>query len=345
MIDWLTLRVDSGFVPRAGHVASFTADGEVEWAVPRRLQVEGSHSAQVSVRTVAYHPSLEISGCPAKFLQGHNVFGSDDLPGIVSAFVLAVYAKVGYIPTPGELDHLARGMVVIARIDVNYSSDFGTEPRALAAIRGLSECSHLSFRGRGSLIGEGTCTWGAKEAGRKQSRRWSMKAYAKRQELRVHKLREDLPFVTELHTFSEGLVRMEVTVRGMELKQRGLEYVAKWTKIGMTPRRLFDDLAGQLTISEATMRETPDLDKIPMKLRPCYSAWFSGADCRQLYQVRMFYRYRKALLAFGVDIAMKRPRETSNVVHLGITLRGREVGVPDWARGTSIYFEPAAQAA
>ena len=44
----------------------------------------------------------------------------------------------------------------------------------------------------------------------------------------------------------------------------------------------------------------------------------------------------------GIDIAVKQPRETSNVVPLVVTLVGREVGVPDWAKGTPLYFDPRA---
>lgn len=339
MIDWLTLRVCSEFAPQAGHVVSIDGDGVVEWRTPKRQMVEGSHSARVSVRTVPWGGkhvlgNLEISGNPSKFLQGHNLFGSDDLLGVARAFIRAVFASVGFEPSANEQAAIDQGAVWLTRIDVNRNSDFGTEPRALAAIRALAECAHLSHRGRGSLVGEGTVYWGQK------SRYFSLKAYAKRQELRKHPLCATLPMVTELQRFSEGIVRREATISGRELRHRKLHVLLNWAKLGVTPGALFDELFGRLTISEATMKEPAELDQVPPKLRSVYQLWADGHDLRTIFARPTFYRHRKALLALGVDIAVKQPREVSNVVPLVVTLVGREVGVPDWARGTPLYFDP-----
>lgn len=341
MIDWLTLRVASAFVPEAGAVLSLTADGEVEWRIAKRAMVEGSHSCRVSVRTVAFGGkriggNLEISGNPAKFLQGHNLFGSDELLPLCAAFVRAVYARIGYKASDFELAAIDHGAMYLTRIDVNRNADFGTEPRALAAIRSLSECGHLSHRGRGSLTQEGTVYWGQK------SRYFSLKAYAKRQELRKHELPKDLPMVASLAKFAEGMVRREATIWARELQRRQLEIVSNWSILGVTPSALFDELFGRLTISEATMKEPSKLDAVPGRLRSVYQLWEDGHDLRELFPVRTFYRHRKALLACGVDIAVKRPRDVSNVVPLVVTLVGREVGVPEWAKGTPLYFDPRA---
>jgi len=340
VIDWLTVRVDLNLKVQAGHVMSVTADGEIEWISEKRQVIEGSHSAAVTLKSFpTLWPSLEISGNPAKFMQGHNLFGSVDLQPVAVRFVMAVMEKAGYELTAAEITALCRGVILITRIDVNRNSDFGTRPRALAAVRALSECSHLQHRGRGSLIAEGTCIWG------KGSRRWNMKAYAKGQELKAHPLPEGLQSVTELQAYSEGVVRREVTIRAMELKRRGLEFVQGWDKLGVTPLSLFDELAGKLNIAEATMQEPTELEKIPVKLRGVFAAWEAGHDVRQMYPTRTFYRYRKALLSVGIDIAVQKPRERSNVVRLVTVLEGREVGVPDWARGTPLYFDPLVFAA
>lgn len=343
MIDWLTLRVVSGFEPDAGVVMSVKPGGEVEWRIAKRLPVEGSHSQNVHIRTCAWggkrvFGSLEIAGNPAKFLQGHNLFGSENLPELAAAFVRKVYQVIGYEASETELAAIDQGQLCLMRIDINRNSDFGNEGRALAAIRGLAECSHLSHRGRGSLVKEGTVYWGQK------SRYFSLKAYAKAQELRKHKLPKDLPMVAQLAAFSEGIVRREVTLWARELQHRKLQLVSNWHRLGVSPAMLFDELFGRLTISEATMRESK-LDTIPPRLRSVYQLWNDGHDLREIFPRPTWYRHRKALLAHGIDIAVKRPREQSNVVPLVVTLVGREVGVPDWARGTSLYFDPIARSA
>lgn len=90
MIDWITCTVH-GVVHRplsAGHVVALHADGAVEWTSTRRVSLPGSASATVQVRSGAAGPDgmadeLVFSGNPSKFLQGHNLYGSDDLPGLV----------------------------------------------------------------------------------------------------------------------------------------------------------------------------------------------------------------------------------------------------------------------
>jgi II/X family phage/plasmid replication protein len=245
---------------------------------------------------------------------------------------------------PGdELLDVDAGRVWMSRLDHNRNYDFETQPRALATIRALSEVGHLSHRGRGSLVGEGSVYWGAgsSDGKLKGSRYFSMKAYAKGPELKRHKLPVGLPMVAEATAFAQGLVRMEATIRARELRRRGLVCLANWGILGVTPAAVFDDLFRRLSISDATMANPVQLEAVPSKLRSVYQLWQDGHDLRTMFPKPTFYRHRKALLAaLNVDIAVKRPRDSSNVVPIKLTLVGREVGVPDWAKGTPLYFDP-----
>lgn len=90
MIDWLTFTVH-GVLHRplaAGAVVAFRQDGEVEWHSTRAKSLPGSASDTVQVRSRNIGPDgfaneLHFSGNPSKFLQGHNLYGSDDLPALV----------------------------------------------------------------------------------------------------------------------------------------------------------------------------------------------------------------------------------------------------------------------
>jgi hypothetical protein len=69
MIDWgLVLFPIIHHPINSGEVFSVDPDGEVEWRSPKRVQ--------------ATH--LWVNGNPSKFLQGHNVFGSDDIVALMS---------------------------------------------------------------------------------------------------------------------------------------------------------------------------------------------------------------------------------------------------------------------
>lgn len=334
MIDWLTLRAAVDAPIRAGAICSFTADGEVEWHCPKRLSLEGSHSSTVTVRRFPYDNTLEISGNPAKFFQGHNLFGSDDLPGVSSALIRATAARLGYELGAAESAAIDAGQVTLTRVDTTESWEFGSLPRALNVVRCLSHQSHFAHRGRGSMTREGTVYWN------QRSRRLSGKAYAKGHEIRAHRLPADLAYRAELEQLAAGLVRFEFTLRSMWLKRRQLEVVQNWTTLGVTPQSIHSELMADLSVT-ATEISGEELESLPNRLRPVYELWKAGRDVRRMYSRPTFYRYRKQLLEHGIDIAVSQagPGE-SNVVPLRVTLVGRPLEVPTWARGTSLNFEP-----
>lgn len=82
------------------------------------------------------------------------------------------------------------------------------------------------------------------------------------------------------------------------------------------------------------------LDALRPSLRMAYQSWEAGADLRAILPHRTFYKYRSELLPHGIDIATLVPKEVSNVVPLFRVLEAVPVGVPDWAQGTALYFEP-----
>lgn len=337
MIDWLTLRAAIDVPINAGHVCSFTADGEIEWHTPKRLQLEGSHSATITVRRFPYDNSLEISGNPAKFLQGHNLFGTDDLPGLSRAFVLAVVARLGHRLSPAELQSINAGQVTLTRIDCTQSWDFDSLPRALNVIRSLASQGYFAYRGRGSMTREGTVYWN------QRSRRLAGKAYAKGHELQAHKLPLDLAERDRLTDFAQGLVRFEFTLRSMYLKRKGLHLLQNWGNVGATPESTHAELMSDLSV---TASEIPgdDLEQLPNRLRAVYQLWKEGKDVRRFYSRATFYRHRKALLAHGIDLAAIQPSKAdpaSNVIPMRVTLVGRPVSVPSWAIGTPLYFDPS----
>ena len=81
---------------------------------------------------------------------------------------------------------------------------------------------------------------------------------------------------------------------------------------------------------------------LPGRLVAVYDAWRAGRDIRALYSRPTFYRYRNALLKYGVDIGRVRPRAvvTENEYVAGEPLRamlsGPGVEPPEWAKGTEL---------
>lgn len=339
MIDWLTVRVlGAGSQVRAGVVMWIDPDGAVEWAAPRRQAVEGSWSQRVMLRHHSFDGSLEISGNPAKWLQGHNVFGTNDLPALAAEFVLSVCTAAGIVLDGQQRRAVCEGIMPLTRVDLTESWCLGAERRAIAAVQAISEMGHLKHRGRGSLTHEGTCYFG------RNSRRVSAKLYAKGLELKKHPLPKAVEF-ERVAEFAAGLLRVEWTLRRMWLKDHpeGLDLVTNWSHTD--PRALHRTLTEGLHISEAAMTEPKALEGLPPRLQAIYLAWLEGHDVRAFIPRRSFYRYRAELLPFGVDLAVKRPREDSNVIPLRVVLNAQPVDVPEWAIGTPLYWQPAARRA
>jgi II/X family phage/plasmid replication protein len=355
VIDWLTFiaplqheRGDRGPF-YAGEVMCTKPDPThpdgiaLEWAVLKRKPVAGSFSKTIFVQSTTDslgNPAIWVSGNPAKWLQGHNIFGSGDLRGLVLEMLHKVCLGHGLTPSAEDVARWDAGAIQLTRVDVTESYSLDTEARVLAALQSLDRTAHLKHRGRGIFKGE-SLTFG------KGSRRSSLTLYAKGPELRVkgHELPELLR-CTSLPAFAAALLRAEVRLLSMELKRRGLDWLCKWDE--NTGTELHREFLAGLELAEASMLDPKTLEGLPARYHAVYQLWADGHDLRRMYPKRTFYRHRNALLAHGIDIAIKQERtgpDLSNVVPLRVVLNGVQVGVPDWAVGTPLYFEPRAKVA
>ena len=88
MIDWITAIIPCHHDEKiyGGSIASVDLDGVIEWHVEKKQQIRGSYESSLSIKSLAPN-HIFLDGNPAKWLQGHNIFGSDDLIGLVNAFM------------------------------------------------------------------------------------------------------------------------------------------------------------------------------------------------------------------------------------------------------------------
>lgn len=353
MIDWLTFVAplthdQSERGPfYAGEVMSTQPDPThpdgwgLQWSVLKRKSMEGSYSSQIQVQSTRDEqgrPALWVSGNPAKWFQGHNIFGPDDLPGLVMEMLHRICQSVGIEPSPADRAEWASGAIKLTRVDVTYSFDLGTLPRVRNALRSLDSMANLKHRGRGHFKGD-SLTFG------KGSRRWSLTLYAKGAEIMVHKLPASLSS-TSLPAVADGLLRAECRLLSMQLHEEQLEWVSAWGD--NTASELHHRLLAGLQIAETFMLDAPTIDGLSGRLQLAYQAWKDGHDLRATLSRPTFYRYRTELLKHGIDIAVKQERsgpDLSNVVPLRTVLHAVPFTVPDWAIGTPLYFEPRAKVA
>jgi II/X family phage/plasmid replication protein len=310
---------------------SLTPDGEIEWQTPKWLQARGSHDATLAVK--ARVGEIELSGSPAKFLQGHNAFGSDDLLGLCVEVVTRALDQLGIELEPREREDLENGLFSVLRVDVNYSYCTGGRANALAWIRAAEQHGYLQHRGRGMLKGT-TVVWGSK------SRYWQLKAYCKGQEIEAHKHRlpQELVHRSNVEMWCDDKLRVELQMNARYLRERSLDVAANWRSD--TPSVLHSEHLSRLTLSGEMRLGPSERDALSRELRKTYELWASGSDVRELLSRRTFYRHRARLLPLGVDIAVAQPNPRANVVPLVRYIEAVPAPVPQWAIGTPLYFEP-----
>ena len=339
MIDWVSARVPlaSDELINGGYMVSIDAVGDVEYRTDKRLLVEGSHESRIAVRGGLGW--LEISGNPAKFLQGHNLFGPAELVPLMDRCLQVVAKKLGLVPSLSDLQVWRKGRYELSRLDIARMIDCGSPERVRKVLDALGLVARKKYQAR-SVIGSGTVYIG------KGSRRQVLKFYDKGYEIQQkgHQLSATLApdWHQRLTGFAVGKLRAEVKVG------------SKWFHENPVARRagFWDgDLAASVLDSQLAVLEVSDTMRLPddviaglpPKLVPVYDAWRNGRDLRAIYSKPTFYRYRRQLLNLaGIDIAHVQLRavvtEAQYVAGFPIRdlLNSPGVPAPDWARGTTL---------
>lgn len=349
MIDWLTYGLPcSHSEPISdGSILSVTPSGDIEWESGKRLSVRGSHEINIHVKTDrnSYDPNtglftqLHVDGNPVKWIQGHNIFGTDDVTGLALETGYRLYNLLGITPTSQDLKRLLSFDFPIHRVDINYSFSLGTQVKVLSLLKSLEGQAHMRHRGKGMFTGK-TLYFG------KKSRRWSLKMYSKGEEItskkKGHQLHRDLTMIDSLYSWADQMLRIELTLRSLQLKDTWLATASYWEE--NTPIEQFKLYVESLEMSSQLDLKTDALSSLPSHLKPVYALWKSGEDLRAFYAKNTFYRHRRALLKLSIDISIIQPSKqdtSNNVIPFAQALDNIQFeSIPDWARGTDLYFEP-----
>ena len=324
-IDWLSASVSTppqlwpGY--ESGRTIKLASDGEILENRLTASQVEDDEpSSSKNFRVWTPTPGqLYLSGNPVKLLQGHNLFGSMDLLGLYLEAGVWVRQNAGLFPGPQTWDSCEFSSPRYSRIDITRSYRFATDAEALDYVRFVAG-NAKSRHGAAKLYDSGTAYLG------QSSRRWTMKIYAKKQEL-LHGLRGAgrrifaTMFPDELLDWSTGVVRFELTLRGVEL--------AKHCPPGdihdsVFLAKLWQTYFHSIQFNEnSSMTNRPDLieETLPHYLQGTVAIWRTGRDLRSLLSKPTFYRHRRDILdSCGIDIAVPPQRAASGSPVLPVAL-------------------------
>ncbi|EHS7014520.1 Replication-associated protein G2P [Escherichia coli] len=339
MIDWLTGIFPCTHKPLpAGSVVSVDADGAIEWETVKRLTVRGSHEATMKVRSIGSNGEgkathLYIDGNPSKFLQGHSVVGSDDIQGLM----LTVYARIlSLLNIPHDLASykaVMAGQYKISRVDINYMYSLST----LENVRSWLYAAEFKAKTRhGRACGKGGTVYLGKN-----SRRWSLKFYSKYDEhvsgKKGHQIAEE--FVRAgLLDWTKDKLRIELTLRTTEIIDLNLTLGANWNM--KTPRQLFSEYVGRIEMNQNAILSDEKITKLPRKIQSTYLLWKQGANMKEMLPHNTFYRHRRELLSFGIDINFYCDSpDSNNVVPLIRTLEAKPAEIPLWIYEKGFIFD------
>ena len=334
MIDWITAIIPCHHDEKiyGGTIASVNIDGEIEWRVEKKKQVRGSNESNLNIKSID-NTEILLDGNLAKWLQGHNMFGSDDLMGLVNAVMHKLIPILGLIPDEYDLSCWEDGIYMLKRVDCTAMWELPRRGDVRAWLR-AAEMQSKSRHGRPITTGS-TLYFG------KNSRRWSIKFYAKGDEIEAkgHKLADEIEQRDNLIDWADNKLRGELTLRSIQLKEKELSVAAQWCE--STPLEQLVAYIGSLNMSEQFNINPVTLEGLPARLIAVYKLWQDGVDLRAMYPRATFYRYRGEFLKQGIDIAIRQPSKPDNVIPLVRVLRPEAIAqVPEWAIDTSLYYDP-----
>ena len=183
MIDWVTavLPCHHDTAINGGRIVKVSKGGEVQWQTEHRFEVKGSHETNIFVKTID-DGLLEITGNPVKFIQGHNLWGTDDLAGLVFELMTRLTEILELSPTEADMNIWADGDYQLRRVDLTNSYSLKSRPNVRAWLRSAEHSAYLRNRGRWQLTKNSTLYFG------ENSRRWAIKLYSKGDEIEAHQL-------------------------------------------------------------------------------------------------------------------------------------------------------------
>jgi len=339
MIDYLTGIID---LPRplpcpinGGHFVRVDETGQIEVSTARRKSVLGSFEAVMQIRAPGIH-QLEFSGNPAKFLQGHNLWGSSD-PAQLLWDALRRMEAAGALPCSlASLGLISAESVAnvtnLSRVDCTVMLLAPRWGDVQAVLRSLRVAGRLRDRGASGLphawaTGTGV-TFGAGPGG--SARHRSITFYSKGEDVTVHPLPEPMASDEEAREWVNRALRCEVRLGGNYLRKRGLRALQSWTD--QTALQQWNEMMARIDMNGSD-EQPAALADLPAHLRTSYGAWLAGMDLRSILSKPTFYRQRQAIMqAVHVDIAIPRSTEPSaQVVPIRRIIELEPAGRPSFA--------------
>lgn len=337
-VDWITIKqIHSEDLPviNSGHFFSVARPGrlhlsqvefdDIDFTVSKRYMHEGSYSTAISLRCDG--TTVELSGNVGRFNRADNLWGFtfeeiiNRCNKILSLYDLPPFTagKSYFSQTSSKLEWTG---AIITRLDVtcNYAS-LGQE-NAKKVMIWLS--SQKIGRMQNKVCPDGNSVIVGR-AGKNSSKYLNHTFYNKYEEFLAHsKKNKDTPELVQDYCFQMGIIRSEIKLFSRYLTQNRLRFLGE-----ITHKRLIEHyLARENEAIKRRMKiNTSTLENIPFPYRGTVLAWKDGHNLSTMSK-RSFYRHRKFLIEYGIDISVpfKKVNDTTKIEVIKIV----PVSPPEW---------------
>jgi hypothetical protein len=282
---------------------------------------------------------------PARWLQGHNIFGSRDLKAIALPVLKDVLSKAGITMTQEEEQLVEDGEFEILTLDLNFTFRLPTANDVGDYLAAAHDVISSKTRSK---------PWNYQHSiyiGAQAKNDYKMvRIYNKHKEVTDKLNTKDCRFSKsltdgereQLIEHAKGILRFEVSFRRKWLKKQDKHRGKDW----FNPATCLEALEKEFRMVNLPMNvELPETDalELPASLGRVYDSWVAGGWERvcQRYSARSCERYRSIFLKdYKIDIKAPRKNvQASNVVPLWRFIEANaEPEVPVWAIGTPLFF-------
>lgn len=260
---------------------------------------------------------LRISGSPLMFLQGQNVFGTDDINALVHQVAMHIAHQLIITPAKKNIQSWKKGLFKVIRLDITYnflmpSRDSVIDWLAEAGLSIGSGKQYVDAIRSSSLQGFETVMIG------KSSRLISVKFYDKHKQLQSNESMKDMamtyPAIKKLLTHSQRLLRCEIRLHHKYLERNNLTQGKD-----LTPAVLRQHFFGKLNsvdLGSSTILSKSVLTSLTKTEYFTYKLWLLGSSVRDLVSDKRISestltRLDKKLKPFGVTIRRKLAKQVA----------------------------------
>ncbi|PFH10936.1 II/X family phage/plasmid replication protein [Collimonas sp. PA-H2] len=270
-------------------------------------------AALVDVTSMDNGTKIAIRCCPLKPLQGHNIFGTNNLVPLCYHMIFYVLTTLDIQFTPSQREGWKSGHFKLR--DLHITNRFGVDSHDLVGSLLAHLLRNVSLKRRPSTMEKGI---GIRLFGANPGATFAM--YDKRKEFEDKRNHEQKYLRALLGNDSSKVeklllkeasssIRLEAKFDGGWLEKRNLDSGISWTTEKV--RELFLDELAQLRLGEVPSME--DVSQLigglkDKKLELTALAWLHGQDLSKFHGPQTLHKRRKAIMKeIGIDIKLDHP--------------------------------------